>query len=156
MDAIAMITGIKTAIDLATTIRDVTKDIELKAKAIELHDSIISLQTNIMSVQTENHSLLEENQLLRKEIIKIEAWEQEKTKYSLLEICPQVFVYASNTTDNDSDPAHWICQNCYNNDTKSILQCSKKTSKGTFYICHNCNSEICDHVIGPKIRNLKF
>lgn len=145
MDPIAMITGIKTAIDIATTIKNITDDIELKAKTSELYNSMISLQNGIMSMQAENHSLLQENQALSKKLMEIETWEKEKSKYSLQEICPQVFVYASDETDENSEPPHWICATCYNQGKKSILQLSKKVVSGHYYICHECNSEIRDH-----------
>lgn len=59
MDALAMVTGIKTAIDLATTVKNLADDAELKAKTAELYDSIISLQFDCMLMQTENHALLQ-------------------------------------------------------------------------------------------------
>jgi len=140
-----MITGLKTAIDLATTIKNITDDIELKAKTSELYNSIISLQNGIMSMQAENHSLLQENQMLSKKLMEIETWEKEKTKYSLCEISPKVFVYASNRTDNNTEPFHWLCAKCYNQGIKSILQLNDKAYSGYHYVCHNCSSVICDY-----------
>lgn len=145
MDPIAMITGIKTAIDLARTVKDITDDIELKEKTSELYNSIISLQNGIMSMQAENHSLLQENQALSKKLMKVETWENEKSKYSLREICSKVFVYASEETDTNTEPHHWICAKCYNQGVKSILQFKDAAYSGHYYVCHNCTSEICDH-----------
>lgn len=112
MDPIAMISGIKTAIDLATSIKDITEDIELKLKMAELYNSIISLQNWIISIQEENHYLLQENQLIHKKLINIDRWEKEKFKYTLHEICPKVFVYASKKNDGIKEPSHWICVKC--------------------------------------------
>jgi regulator of replication initiation timing len=152
MDPIAMITGIKTAIDLATSIKNITDDIELKAKTSELYNSIISLQNGIMSMQAENHSLLQENQLLSKKVMGIKTWEKEKSKYFLHEICPHVFVYASKKTDKATEPHHWICAKCYSQGVKSILQLKEATWSGHHYVCHNCNSEICDHSKSQQIQ----
>lgn len=145
MDPLAMFSGIKTAIDLATAIKDVTNDIELKTKTSELYNSIINLQNGIMSMQGENHSLIQENQALRQKIIEVETWEKEKSKYTLQEISPQVFVYASKKTIDGSEPSHWICTKCYNQGVKSILQLERKIASGHYFICHNCGSVICDH-----------
>ncbi len=145
MDPIAMIAGIKTAIDLATSIKNITDDIELKAKTSELYNSIISLQNGIMSMQAENHSLLQENHSMSKKLMEIETWENEKSKYSLLEICSQVFVYARNQTDGSTEPSHWLCAKCYNQGIKSILQLKNQSVSGYYYICHSCNSEIRDY-----------
>ena len=145
MDPLTIVTSLKSAIDLASAIKDVTGDIELKAKTSELYNSIINLQNGIMAMQAENHTLLQENQSLSKKLMEIETWEKEKSKYSLHEICPQVFVYASNETNEDTVPHHWLCAKCYNQGTKSILQLSRKVMSGHHYICHNCGSEICDH-----------
>ena len=145
MDPIAMVTGIKTAIDLATAIKDVTDDIDLKTKTSELYNSIISLQNGVMSMQAENHSLLQENQSLHQKLMEVETWEKEKSKYKLQEISPQVFVYASKATSDSTEPLHWVCAKCYNQGVKSILQLKNKAYSGHYYTCHNCNSDICDH-----------
>jgi regulator of replication initiation timing len=145
MDPIAMITGIKTAIDLATAIKNITDDIELKAKTSELYNSIIGLQNGIMSMQAENHSLLQDNHSLSKKLVDVETWEQEKTKYSLSEICPKVFVYSRRKDEDSHEPPHCICTTCYNQGEKSILQFKEKTHAGTYYKCHKCSSEICDY-----------
>lgn len=145
MDPIAMITGIKTAIDLASAIKTISDDVELKSKTSDLYNTIIALQTGIMEMQAQNSSLLQENNSLSKKLMKIETWENEKSKYLLREICTQVFVYESKSTDTNTDPNHWLCAQCYNKGVKSILQLRTKNPSGSYYICHNCNSEICDH-----------
>ena len=104
------------------------------------------LQNGIMAMQQENHNLLRKNQSLNKKFMEIETWEMEKSKYSLHEICPQVFVYVSKKVDTSTEPSHWICAKCYNQGQKSILQLSRQAVGGHFYICHNCGSELCDHL----------
>ena len=146
-----MITSIKTAIDIATTLKQVADDTDLKAQTIDLYNTMISLQTDIMTMQAENHALLQENHYISKKLMEVETWENEKSKYSLHEICPQVFVYSPDQTDESSEPNHWLCAKCYNQGVKSILQLKRQVPSGHYYICHSCGSEICDY--SKKTRN---
>jgi hypothetical protein len=151
MELTSLITGIKAAIDLATTVKTLADDTELKDKTVELYNVIITLQSNIVTVQAENSSLLQKNHSLSQEAMDIITWKEEKSKYSLHEICPQVFVYASNPNNTDSEPSHWLCTQCFEQGVKSILQLKNKTDSGSFYICHNCASQICDYSHKEKI-----
>ena len=141
MDPVSIIVGIKTAIDLTKSIKDLADDVDLKSKTAELYDVIIGLQGGVMTIKEENYSLLTKNHELSQKIMEIDEWKQEKCKYSLHEICSGVFVYSSKKTNNDSEPQHWLCQKCYNESKKFILQ--KKNA--VTYVCHNCGAEIINH-----------
>ena len=77
--------------------------------------------------------------------MELETWNKEKLNYKLTEICSGVFVYSYQKTIDSTDPEHWLCANCYNKSKKSIIQLKYKTSSGTYYICNQCKTEICDH-----------
>ena len=84
MDPVAIMGSVKTAIDLARTVKDVAADTELKIKTSDLYDSIISLQNVIFSLQSENQSLLNSKYELEKKLVEFERWEKEKTSQTYL------------------------------------------------------------------------
>ena len=115
MDPLAMITGVKTAIDLATTIKNYTDDIELKTKTSELYDAIINLQNGIMAMQAENHQLLIENHNLKNQIETVANWNTENERYELTSLGPAVHVYALKGEKNSSKIIYILARNVFKN-----------------------------------------
>ena len=146
MDPIAIMGSVKTVIDLAKTVKDVASDTDLKIKTGDLYDSMISLQNVIFSLQSENQSLLNSKYELEKKLVEFESWEKEKTKYKLIEISKGVVTYTYDTSQDPSMPSHYICKNCYNDRTASILNPVFISSEGSQYICPRCKAELNTHV----------
>ena len=149
MDPATIMGSVKTVIDLAKTVRDVASDTDLKIKTGDLYDSMISLQNIIFSLQSENQSLLNCKYELEKKLMEFESWEQEKTKYKLVEISKGVVTYVFDTSQDPSIPGHYICKNCYNDKTASILNPVFIHSDGSKYICPRCEAELITHVYDP-------
>ncbi len=139
----AALTGIKAAKNLVKSFSSLSSEVEIKSKSSELLNIIVGLQEQILSMQSKHGELLQSKNELEKQLVNIESWEKEKAQYELKEICPGVFVYASKQDNNSTQPSHWLCTNCYNNEKKSILQYDSFVSDGTHYLCPNCKNEIC-------------
>lgn len=140
----AAITSLKTVIEITKFINSNENDEKLKERTKELINTIINLQHQMLSIQSDHGKLLQDNDNMRKKLMKLEAWDKEKSNYKLTEICPGVFVYSYKKTNDNTDPEHWLCQKCYNHNKKSILQFDGQSVAGNIYICHECNNEICD------------
>lgn len=125
---------IKAKVDTATT-----------EKAIELQSSIISLQSDLMTIQSQNQALLTAKNELEQRLNWIESWNAQAENYKLEEITSGVFVMASQPSENDSTPPHWLCANCYQKKQKSILQYNGNPSDGVHYFCPNCKNDVVDH-----------
>lgn len=149
MDPITIMGSVKTAIDLAKTVKDVASDTNLKIETRDLYDSMISLQNIIFSLQSENQSLLNSKYELEKKLMEFEGWEKEKAKYKLIEIGKGVVTYAFDTSQDPSIPSHYICKNCYNDRTASILDPVYMHSEGSRYSCPRCKTEFSTHVDAP-------
>ena len=138
------LTTIKTVTELTGLILKSKVDEAVRQKAIELQSLILSLQETVLSVQSKNHELLEENNALKQKLMNMKNWKAEARKYKLTEIASGVFAYAINQDKQGTEPKHWLCANCYENQQKSILQKGKLTYDGQIYSCGHCKLEILD------------
>lgn len=137
-----IITGLKTAIDTAISVKKLIKNEDLKDRISNLINMIIGLQQHILSIQSDHQKLLQEKDRTSKELMKLKAWNKEKMNYKLTETCPGVFVYSYQQSNKNTDPQHWLCQKCYNDEKKSILQFIPNYVYGDFYICHECGAKL--------------
>jgi len=140
MDFTALATSVNAAVSLAKSIKDVVSDATIKAKSIELLDTVINLQSGILSIQTEYHSLLQDKYRLEKQLMEIEGWEKEKTKYELVKIGEGVHVFSLKAEYKSSVPSHYICPKCYHEDKKSILVAEYTSPKDSKYVCPKCKN----------------
>lgn len=134
MDPIQFIAGLSTAINKVRDVLSTIKDAEQKLIFIDLIDQLVEskLQANI---------LVDENRELRQQIEDFNNWETEvKSKYKLEEVSQGVLVYVYQPSEENTDPAHWLCPQCFEDRIKSILQRREayETSRYT-YFCNNCS-----------------
>ena len=132
-EVFAGISALKTAFDIAKTIKD-TNDVTIRqAIAIEL-------QEKIFSAQQAQALLIEEVNSLKAEIAGFETWDAEKQRYELKPIGTQgVFAYSLKPEHENGEPPHWICPDCYQDRKKSILQTVIKTpGMARVAICQRC------------------
>lgn len=121
------------------------KDDAVREKVQELLDTIIPLQSFVISLQTTVSTVNKEKEALEQKLREIENWRQEASSYELTQIASGVYTYTKKKTIESSEPVHYLCAKCYNDQRKSILQRVNKTMAGVKYICHTCKSEFLDH-----------
>jgi hypothetical protein len=141
----AALSSVKTISDIATFLLKAKVGSDVAQKAIELQTTIISLQASMMSAQAQNQGLLEENNRLKQQLASLENWEAEATKYKLVQLVTDSFVYALNDDQSATQPYHWLCAHCFQNKQKSILQRSGKQLAKWLYTCPACKNTI----LGP-------
>lgn len=146
MDLTTLATTLTALIGLTKTVGEGIMDEKVKAQAINLNDSIIDLQSAIFELQANNHTLLEQNRALGNEMAKLKEWQVEAAKYQLAELAPGVLVYAYQKNQDNTEPAHSLCPNCYQKQFKSLLQVKYKDSRGTHYFCPQCDIGLTDPV----------
>ena len=109
---------------------------------IELQAQIMTAQQGAFAAQARESALAEEVRDLKARMAELEAWDAEQEKYELTEVPPGVFVFALKESEQSSEPAHWICANCFQHHQKSLLQRSGVRSRRRIYHCANCSNEI--------------
>lgn len=137
MDVGPALTAIAAIVELSKAVANAKIDNEVKQKATELNDSILTLQGTLFSLQSENQELLKIKNEFEAKLINLANWQQEAQRYKLCELCSGVLVYALKEDHQDSEPMHYICPNCYENNRKSILQSRGMGYDGTEYVCKN-------------------
>lgn len=142
------VTGLKTAFDLTQTLVGLKVGAEVNAKAIELQQVVMSAQANAFAAQSQQFTMLEEIRALKEEVARIKAWERQKQRYKLHEPWGSIFVYALKESMSEGEPAHWICTNCYENSSRSILQFAFNQQIGRHYSCPTCKAVVSYPLLG--------
>jgi uncharacterized coiled-coil DUF342 family protein len=114
-EAIAGLGAIKTAFDIAKGLKDIDD-------ATRRNAAVIELQEKILAAQAAQSSLLEQIRELENEVADLKAWGTDKQNYELKSVHPGAFAYALKQSVQTTEPPHWICATCYQNQKKSILQ----------------------------------
>ena len=114
-EAIAGLSALKTAFDLAKGLKDIDD-------AARRNAAVIELQERILAGQQAQATLLERIGSLEKEVTGFQKWETEKEKYELKDVYSQNFAYVIKANARGAEPAHMICARCYEDRKKSILQ----------------------------------
>lgn len=127
--------------------------VEINLKYSEFIEKINNLHSAILDLNEQKSKLIQEKAEIEKKLMKLENWEQEKSKYILYEIDSEVFVYAYKKSENNIDPMHYCCKKCMNEGKKSVLDLSSEHSDGSkHYFCQSCNKTISTH----KKREVNF
>ena len=143
MDISSAYTSFKLVSELNNLLQASKIDSEVKKKSAELTNVIISLQESISLINAKNQELVEINNNLRNKVIKMSKWNKEAKRYVLKELVPGVVVYALKEDQCISEPNHYLCTNCYQEERKSILQ---KTFPAFGNATYECKNPICKAV----------
>lgn len=137
MDVIAGVSALKTAFDMAKSIKDANDFAVRQGIAIEL-------QEKIFSAQQAQALLIEEVNSLKAEIAGFETWDAEKQRYQLKPLGQNgVFAYELKQGHENSEPSHWICPDCYQDRKKSILQTVMRyPGMARVLVCQKCGFEV--------------
>jgi hypothetical protein len=115
------VTSLKVAADIAIALGNMKTMSEVQAKVIELQQVILSAQSGALAAQSEQFTLLQEIRDLKEEVARAKAWKEQKQRYALIAPWSGAAIYALKRQSAGSEPAHWICTNCYETGRKSIL-----------------------------------
>jgi Zn finger protein HypA/HybF involved in hydrogenase expression len=140
--------ALQTASNIVKTFAGLRSDNERSAKLVELTNQIVAAQTGAIQANAAQAKLINRVDELEKELMRFETWTAEKQRYELKEIAIGSFAYAVKKETQGSEPMHFICQTCYENGKKRILQIHHRPhvhaplSKRSNYICPECKAEI--------------
>jgi cell division septum initiation protein DivIVA len=135
------VVSLKAATDIASGLVKLKTGAELQAKVAELNAQILSAQTSAIAANAEQFALLEKVRQLEKHIAELEAWNAEKKRYALAELCAGVIAYLVKPEARGGEPVHAICANCYEHGHKSILQYRHDpASSDLIFECSRCQA----------------
>jgi hypothetical protein len=123
MDISTALASITAAIDMARAGLEARDNAKVQSALIDVHSKLLSLSIACTSLSETNFALrqaLEEANTLNRQL---QAKAQERERYVPAEICPGSYAYASKPLDGrQNEPAHYLCQPCYDADVKSVLR----------------------------------
>jgi hypothetical protein len=149
MEAVVSTFGLlQTAGQMAKSLVDMRDTALVQKTVIELNCVIISAQQSAVTAQSDQTTLTKQIGQLEAEIVRFKTWETEKQRYQLTELPPGVFVRSLKPEMTGGEPAHQLCEHCYQDGVKAILH-RGETSCGRYHLkCTRCGA---DHTVGHFI-----
>jgi hypothetical protein len=129
---------LKTITGAAKRLADTREEVKVNEVAIQLQGIVLDLQSEMMMIQSDYQQVLRSKDELEKKLIEQENWHNERARYHLKKVGDGVFVYALKDGKATTEPAHWICAHCYEEQKKSILQRNPYPT----WLCPRCKTKI--------------
>lgn len=131
-EVIGGISALKSAFDLTRGLKDIDD-------RVKLNEARMELQEKILDAQQAQSTLQEKLAELEKEVTRLKAWDADKQRYKLTEMCPEVLAYTLKEGMENGEPAHSLCTSCYQSNVKSILvSATWNPGRCTVLICNDC------------------
>ena len=111
----------------------------------KMDEQVVQLRGHVLNVQTMALNLQQENAELRAKLAKMEDWNAEKERYEMKAVGQTARVFALKPGFENSEPPHWICPRCYDDNQRSILNFEMQDIMGghnDVWICSRCESRI--------------
>jgi hypothetical protein len=122
--------AIKTALDIAKGLKDITDAAARNAAVVELTEKILA-------AEEAQSALMHQIRELEEEVMHLKDWESDKKRYQLAELAPGIVVLAIKDEMRNGEPFHRLCADCAANGKKAYLQ---PTAQGEFYDTYKCNA----------------
>jgi hypothetical protein len=146
MTAIAgLVSSLKAATDISKAMIGLRDTALVQGKVIELQGIILSAQQSALSAQSDQFTLLERVRDLETKLAELEAWDAEKDRYEMKDVCTGAFAYVVKPAADTGEPAHWLCASCYGRSHKAVLQQAGRVSNEHLYQCPDSKSAIRVH-----------
>jgi hypothetical protein len=113
-----------------------------QAKLIEFQSAVLDAQSSVFAANEERTALVEKVRELEADMARLKAWETEKQRYKLERLEPGIFVYSLKPEMAAGEPAHTICQTCYQRGSKSILHGSEPMNGLQELTCFECGTKL--------------
>lgn len=138
----AITSPLKAASDVTQGLIGIRDTVKFGEAVIKLQSQILAAQQGALAAQMRETELVAEIGQLNKKVAEAENWEAQKRRYKLEELPPGVFVYTLNAEMADGEPAHSICQTCFQRGKKSILHRDNRANGMYQLDCRECGSSL--------------
>ncbi|KPF42093.1 hypothetical protein [Rhizobium sp. AAP43] len=134
--------GLKTAVDIGKTIKEINDLTVIRSKVIEMQDIILGAQSSAMAAQTQLFELLQENSELKAKVAAVDDWKATAARYQLRDFGEGTYAYELKEDAANGEPPHKLCPVCFENGKRSLLQFQGKTaSKQDINKCLSCGGD---------------
>ena len=118
---------------------------EARVKIDEVNSKVLEAQQYAISAYSHQQALSKRVGDLEKELVDLKDFRREKQNYELQALGNTAFSYVYKPPMDPTEPVHWLCSTCCDQDRKSILQFQNRdilNSRLSVWKCHVCGSEI--------------
>jgi hypothetical protein len=141
--AIAGLTAsLRAAVEIMKAMNDISDANLIPTNISELTREIMSAQACALAVQSEQFDLLQSKRGLEEEMVRLKAWSSEKYRYELKNVGPGAIAYVVKANMQGTEPAHWICANCFQSGKKRFLNESHSDLHFVYHKCQECAGKI--------------
>jgi hypothetical protein len=143
-EVLAQVRGIttmmKTVVEVVDGIVGRTKNTKAKAEISTSLDFLVTAQNGILEIQNGLTAIVAENNELKKQVLQLKAWDEDKRNYRLESIAHGVFAYRYAPSEQPSKADHFLCCHCYDDGKKSILHFNQEPSRPALF-CPACHTK---------------
>lgn len=144
----------KIAVDLAKGIHALKTSTEVREKTSALLDAVVDGRFKLLEASDTQTTLLARIKELEQQVADFENWNRDKERYQLKAIDTGAFAYMHKPGMENSEPAIWLCQTCFEKRHKSPLQyraqdrgsgASGGRGSHSRWGCNDCKGEVVVH-----------
>lgn len=127
--------AIKTALDIAKGLKDISD-------AAARNMAVVELTEKILAAREAQSTLLDRVSELENEVTHLRDWEADKKRYQLADIGGGVVALALKPAMSNGEAMHYLCADCAASGKKSYLQPHIRGPYYDQYKCNGCRFEI--------------
>ena len=140
-----VVEGTKSALEIIKLLRGLSVSSEVDQKLVELLGQLRTAHEGAISAYAAQASLLKQVNDYEQKLMSYETWATEKERYALHSPWEGGFVFAlkqSAALNTPPEPPHYLCQTCYENRCKSVLQRRKQegSPRESEHFCPKCSA----------------
>ncbi|MDK1377112.1 MULTISPECIES: hypothetical protein [unclassified Sinorhizobium] len=136
------VTTLKTAVDIASSLKEINDLTVMRNKVIEMQNLIMSAQGTAVAAQSQMLQMVHEIAELKAQVAKVEEWKATSERYHLVDYGGNTLAYELTEKAANGEPIHRLCPVCFEQRRRSILQFRFKTNAGQQkYACVPCDRE---------------
>jgi hypothetical protein len=118
----AALSALKGAKDVAEAMIGLRDTAAFQGKLLEFQSKLIDANNAAFAAQDERSAMLDRIRKLEQEVTNFKAWETRKEKYELKNVAWGAVAYMLKPETRGSEPPHWLCTQCFENQKASIMQ----------------------------------
>jgi hypothetical protein len=122
--------SLQSAVEIVKALKGVHDAVAIQEKVIELQDAIMAAQSSALEAQADQFRLSSRVRELEEQIAELQDWDVEQQQYELKGLGHGTFAYVPRLETDGSETAYWLCQRCFEDRRKSVLQYQGQPAKG--------------------------
>lgn len=130
-----VISSIQLALNVAQALRTTKSASEREAEFVKLSAAITDAYRHAADAYSRETALSKRVGELEQEVMNLKDWGADKQRYELKQIGDGYFAYATKPGMEQGEPAHYLCQRCYQHGKKAILAFTGEYLDGRVHKC---------------------